>query len=92
MLYAPGLWKIEQVAEVCSAVSAPVNVLALPSMELAELEAAGARRISLGGSLAWTALSGFVEAAQRIRDTGSFSGLRAAPPDTGRWLSAADPD
>jgi 2-methylisocitrate lyase-like PEP mutase family enzyme len=74
VLYAPGLRPAE-VRAVCDAVSRPVNVLAYPGVSMAEIAAAGAQRISVGGSLAWAGIEAAVEAAERIRDEGDFSGL-----------------
>ena len=44
-----------------------------------EIAGAGAQRISVGGSLTWTAVSALAEAAEAIRDRGDFS---APPPGT----------
>ena len=52
VLYAPGLRDSDEVRAVCQAVSRPVNVLARPGLTMAELEAAGAQRVSVGGALA----------------------------------------
>jgi len=60
---------------VCEAVSKPVNVLARPGLTLAEIVAAGAQRVSVGGSLTWTAVQALADAAIAIRDRGSFEGL-----------------
>ena len=80
VLYAPGLRGSDEVHAVCQAVSRPVNVLARPGLTMAELEAAGAQRVSVGGALAWTAVDAFASAARAIRERGDFSGLRPAPP------------
>ena len=85
VLYAPGLGSVEEIRTVCSAVSRPVNVLARRKLSLSEIAGAGARRISLGGALAWSAVGGFVAAAERIRDDGDFSGL-GSPARLGEWL------
>jgi 2-methylisocitrate lyase-like PEP mutase family enzyme len=90
VLYAPGLRNAEQVAEVCAAVSAPVNVLAHRGLTLAELATAGARRVSVGGSLAWSALRGLTEAAELIRDQGSFGGLARPPAELDHWLAGPE--
>src|SRR5437667_4698082 len=50
VLYAPGLASAEEIGAVVAAVGLPVNVLARPSLTVAEIAAAGARRISVGGS------------------------------------------
>jgi 2-methylisocitrate lyase-like PEP mutase family enzyme len=85
VLYAPGLASVDEIRAVCSAVSRPVNVLARPHLSMSEIAGAGARRISLGGALAWSAVGGFVSAAERIRDSGDFSGL-GSPARLREWL------
>ena len=80
VLYAPGLRKIEEIATVCAAVDRPVNVLAVPGLTVAQIVAAGAQRISVGGSLAWVAAQALTEAATAIRDSGDLSPLAAPPP------------
>jgi 2-methylisocitrate lyase-like PEP mutase family enzyme len=80
VLYAPGLGSVEQVREVCSAVSKPVNVLAGPSFTFSELAEAGAQRVSVGGGLTWVAVKAFADAATAIRDHGDFSALSASVP------------
>jgi 2-methylisocitrate lyase-like PEP mutase family enzyme len=50
-------------------------VLAHPGLTLAEIAEAGAQRISVGGSLTWTAVGALAEAATEIRDRGYFSSL-----------------
>jgi 2-methylisocitrate lyase-like PEP mutase family enzyme len=85
VLYAPGLASVDEIRAVCAAVSRPVNVLARPNLSMSEIAAAGGRRISLGGALAWSAVGGFVDAAERIRDSGDFSGL-GSPARLREWL------
>jgi 2-methylisocitrate lyase-like PEP mutase family enzyme len=75
VLYAPGLRSVEEVREVCAAAAKPVNVLARPGFALAELVEAGAQRVSVGGSLAWSGVEAAAAAAEAIRDRGDFSGL-----------------
>ncbi len=75
VLFAPGLATLEEVRAVCSAVPRPVNVLARPDMKMRDLAAAGARRVSVGGALAWTAVGAAITAAERLRDEGDFSVL-----------------
>ena len=86
VLYAPGLRSVEEIKTVCDAVAKPVNVLAVPGLTMAELAEAGARRVSVGGSLTWVALSGMVAAAEAIRDRGDFGAL-AAPVRLEEWLA-----
>src|SRR4051794_35730274 len=85
VLYAPGITSSEQIRAVCDAVSKPVNVLALPGMKAAEIYAAGAQRISVGGQLTWIAAAAAAETAVAIRDGGNFDALRSKPQGIG-WL------
>jgi 2-methylisocitrate lyase-like PEP mutase family enzyme len=86
VVYAPGLRTPAEIRAVCEAVSKPVNVLARPELSLAEIVAAGARRISLGGSLAWVSVNAMVATASAIRDRGDFSSLSSRPP-LPEWFS-----
>ena len=80
VLYAPGLRTVDEIRTVCEAVSRPVNVLARRNLSLAEIVAAGAQRISVGGALTWAAVNAAVSAASAIRDRGDFSQLGSSPP------------
>jgi 2-methylisocitrate lyase-like PEP mutase family enzyme len=85
VLYAPGLADAEQIAAVTAAVSLPVNVLARPSLSVAEIAEAGARRISVGGSLAWATVEAMGDVARQMLD-GDLSGLRGGS-QVGEWLA-----
>lgn len=81
VLYAPGLPDIDTIRQVCAAVNKPVNVLAgvgLQGVSLADLEQCGVRRVSVGSSLARTALGAMLSAAREIQDTGTFAAFEAA--------------
>lgn len=83
VLYAPGLPDIEAIRLVCQSLQKPVNVvmgLQGTNYSVAELAAAGVRRVSVGGSLARTALGALMRAAQEIRDHGSFTYATDAVP------------
>jgi 2-methylisocitrate lyase-like PEP mutase family enzyme len=80
VLYAPGLRTSTEVRAVCEAVAKPVNVLAVAGLSLADLAAAGARRVSVGGGLTWVAVKAMADAAEAIRDHGDFSALAARLP------------
>jgi 2-methylisocitrate lyase-like PEP mutase family enzyme len=80
VLYAPGLPSAVEIRAVCRAVSKPVNVLARAELSLAEIIAAGAQRVSVGGALTWVALRAMADAAEAIRDAGDFSALGARLP------------
>jgi 2-methylisocitrate lyase-like PEP mutase family enzyme len=76
VLFAPGLPDIAAVRSVCSALSKPFNFMAGikgKSFSVAELSAAGVRRISLATSLYRAAMSGLLNAAREVKDTGQFS-------------------
>lgn len=76
-LYAPGIGTEEEIAAVVAAVAPrPVNVLAHADFTtVAALAGAGVRRISVGGALARTAWTGFMEAATEIARHGTFAAL-----------------
>jgi 2-methylisocitrate lyase-like PEP mutase family enzyme len=76
VLYAPGLTRLDDIRAVCAAVPKPVNVLmGLPGVGLsvADLAAAGVKRISVGGAFARAATAAFVAAAHEVRERGTFS-------------------
>jgi 2-methylisocitrate lyase-like PEP mutase family enzyme len=85
VLYAPGLANGDEIRAVCAATSRPVNVLAHAGLSMGEIVAAGAQRVSVGGSLAWAALESVVASAEAMRDRGDFSGL-ASPVRTKELL------
>jgi len=69
VLFAPGLTDIDEIKTVCAEVDRPVNVLLLPGgPKPDELAEAGVARISVGGSFAWNALTGLVQAARELLD------------------------
>ena len=84
VLYAPGLRTVDEIRAVCDALSKPVNVLAVPSLSLAEVAEAGAQRVSVGGALTWVAVKAAADAASAMRD-GDFSALDARVP-VADWL------
>ena len=87
VLYAPGLSTMDEIRAVCTAVTKPVNVLALPGMAVADAFAAGAQRVSVGGGLTWLALGAMVEAARPLLEGRAL--LRpAARLDLGEWLES----
>lgn len=83
VLYAPGLPDLDSIRKICSSVSRPVNVVAgigLKGVTLDELAQAGVVRVSVGSSLARTALGAMLRAAQEIRDHGTFTAFESAAP------------
>lgn len=86
VLFAPGLPDLPAVRAVCAAVKKPVNFMAGikgRSFTVAELEAAGVRRVSLATSLYRAAMTGLADAAREVNDKGSFGYLE-------RCLSTAE--
>ena len=81
-LYAPGLRKHEEIKAVVDAVKPkPVNALVNAGFAtVAQLEAIGVRRISVGGALARAAWGGFFAAAREIAAEGRFERLEQAVP------------
>jgi 2-methylisocitrate lyase-like PEP mutase family enzyme len=81
-LYAPGVRSKADIAAVVSAVAPrAVNVLVGSDFTtVAELAAAGVRRISVGGALARAAWGGFLAAAREIAEQGTFTKLTGAVP------------
>jgi 2-methylisocitrate lyase-like PEP mutase family enzyme len=83
-LYAPGVAKPDEIAEIVKAVAPkPVNVLISSNncdFTVAQLADLGVRRISVGGALARAAWGGFVRAAKEIKEHGSFSAFADATP------------
>ena len=73
VLYAPALGSLDQIRTVCSAVSKPVNVLVGAKATLADLEAAGAKRLSVGSGLARLAYGSVIQAAKEMRENGTFT-------------------
>jgi 2-methylisocitrate lyase-like PEP mutase family enzyme len=85
-LYAPGLATADEIRAVCESTGKPVNVLAHPGLSMAEIVAAGAQRVSVGGSLTWVAAHALVAAATEMRDAGDFSSLDVPGPKRA-WLT-----
>ena len=78
VLFAPGLSDLAAVRAVCTAVSKPVNFMVGikgKSFSVADLAAAGVRRISLATSLYRAAMTGFLDAIREVKDTGQFGFL-----------------
>jgi len=83
VLYAPAVRDLAAIRTLVAAVPKPVNVvmgLADPDLTLAQLEAAGVRRVSLGGALARLALAAVRDAALAMREQGSFRWVKDILP------------
>ena len=91
VLMAPGLPDLAAVRAVCAALSKPFNFMVGikgKSFTVAELEAAGVRRISLATSLYRAAMSGLLAAAREVQDKGTFGYLdqTLATPDLNAFM------
>jgi 2-methylisocitrate lyase-like PEP mutase family enzyme len=76
VLFAPGLPSLEAVKTVAGALTKPLSfMVGIPgkSFSVADLEAAGVRRISLATSLYSAAMRGLKAAAEEIRRDGTFT-------------------
>ncbi|MGB3387123.1 MAG: isocitrate lyase/phosphoenolpyruvate mutase family protein [Pseudaminobacter sp.] len=80
VLYAPGLSDIATVRQICSALSKPVNVLAVPGFTVAALADAGASRISVGSKLTTYAFGMLQQASREMLDQGTFEFSRECMP------------
>lgn len=81
VLFAPGLGTADAIRAVVESVGAPVNVLVRPGCPpIGELAEIGVARISVGGSFAYAALAGLIDAATELRDAGTY----------GYWSRVAD--
>jgi 2-methylisocitrate lyase-like PEP mutase family enzyme len=79
-LYAPGLRTTADIKAVVDALApTPINALVGSDFAtVAELADLGVRRISVGGALARTAWTGFIQAAREIAERGTFATLAGA--------------
>jgi 2-methylisocitrate lyase-like PEP mutase family enzyme len=78
VLMAPGLPDLDAVRAVCAALSKPVNFMAGikgKSFTVAALSDAGVKRVSLATSLYRAAMTGLVNAAKEVNETGTFGYL-----------------
>ena len=80
-VYAPRIERTEHVSAIVDAVApTPVNLLInAPFITADEAARLGVRRISVGGTLARTAWSGFLDAAEEIKEAGTFSRFAGLP-------------
>ena len=85
VLFAPGLPNLDAIRTVLSSVTKPLNVVrGGPGPTLAELGAAGVRRVSVGGSLlARGADSALKTAGEELLNTGTFGFGQRHPLDLG---------
>ncbi|HLP78752.1 MAG TPA: isocitrate lyase/phosphoenolpyruvate mutase family protein [Candidatus Paceibacterota bacterium] len=81
VLFAPALPDLAAVREVCTAVRKPVNFMVGvrgKSFTVAELTAAGVKRVSFAASLYRAAMTGLWNAAHEIKNSGTFNYLETS--------------
>jgi 2-methylisocitrate lyase-like PEP mutase family enzyme len=81
VLFAPGLPDLEAVRSVCAGLRKPVNFMVGirgKSFSVAELAAAGVRRVSLSTSLYRAAMAGVTAAVLEVKERGTFGYLESA--------------
>lgn len=93
VLFAPGLPDLDAIRRVCASVGKPVNVMAaMPgrSFTVANLAAAGVKRVSLAASLHRAAMTALRDAAREVQESGTFGYLeRIIPsPEFGGYLKS----
>ena len=82
VLFAPYIGSLEDLATVTDAINKPFNLLGgvIPGATLADCQAAGAQRISIGGSLPYVAAKPIIAACETLLDNGSFDWLADMVP------------
>jgi 2-methylisocitrate lyase-like PEP mutase family enzyme len=95
VLYAPGLPNLDAIRTVCSAVDKPVNVvmgLRGAAYTTEQLQEAGVKRVSVGGSFARAALGTFLRAAREVKNYGTFTYATEAisHTDVSEFMRAAE--
>jgi 2-methylisocitrate lyase-like PEP mutase family enzyme len=69
------LHNLEQLQQVTEQIDKPFNVLApfFHDVSTDDLATAGAKRISVGGALTWTAVSSILSASKEMLEQGTFN-------------------
>jgi 2-methylisocitrate lyase-like PEP mutase family enzyme len=89
VLFAPGLANAADIRAVVTSVDRPVNVLARPGCpSVAELAGLGVARVSVGGTFAFAAYAAMADAANELRNTGTY-GFWAGLAETRPLINAA---
>lgn len=74
VLYAPGIGSLEDLKTVTDALERPFNMLGvtIPGATLADFAAAGAQRVSIGGSLPFVGAKPIIESCEAMLSEGRF--------------------
>ncbi len=80
VLFAPGLHELAEIEVVVRSVDRPLNVIVRRGgPTVAELAAAGVKRISVGGSLSYVGVAAVADAARELLDAGTLDFLDRVP-------------
>ncbi len=93
VLFAPGLPDVTAVRTVCASLERPFNFMVGikgRSFSVADLAAAGVKRVSLATSLYRAAMTGLLDAAREVKDKGTFGYLDRSlvTPDLNAFMRA----
>src|SRR4051812_10839817 len=73
VLYAPGIYRADDIRSIVESVDRPVNVLARPGAPtVAELAELGVARISVGGGFAFVAAGALIAAGRELLEHGTY--------------------
>lgn len=94
VLYAPGLRDVATIRKVVAEIGKPLNMVMSagdPDLTVDQLEAAGVKRVSVGGALSRLALAAFMKGARAMK-AGSFTWMRETmpTPELKKVFGAAD--
>jgi len=93
VLYAGGTPNLSSVRAMAAALAKPLNVglgAIDASVTVAELEEAGARRVSTGGSMTRVAFTAILGAARELKEKGTATYLRDLVPSSVLWRAFAE--
>ena len=74
VLFAPGINNLEDLSRLTGEVSKPVNALGvlIPGASVEDIQGAGAKRISIGGALAFASAKPIIEMGETMLNEGTF--------------------
>lgn len=79
-VFIPGVMDVAAIRRFVGDLNCPINILAVPGQaSVAELKAAGVKRISLGSAPMRAALGTLRRIAEEVKTSGTYSGLEGAP-------------
>jgi 2-methylisocitrate lyase-like PEP mutase family enzyme len=79
VVYAPGILDADRARRITDSVHVPVNVMAMKTLSVADLFAAGVKRVSLGPWFARAAIKGLLDAIGEVQGKGTFTFINDLP-------------